>query len=217
MTRWANEDQWTALIEGAASRYGVPAPLVQSVIAVESGFRPGAYRAEPKIGDGSSGLMQILYGTAKSVGYFGPSGDSTQLTGLFDPATNIEYGTKYLAQQYRRAGNAAGAASAYNGGWRPTLGFGAPATKALSVVLARDSTTGAPIRTRNVPVGEYANQPYVDAVLDTLRYFESKRAATTGVTQFVTPTTEAGTVNPKLLAAMIGLLFGLLGIRFGRR
>ena len=218
MARWANEARWDDIIKDAASRHGVPYPLVQAVIGRESQFNPAAWRAEPAIGDGSAGLMQILLGTARGEGYTGPLGDSRSLTGLFDPATNIEYGTAYLARQYGRAGgDEAGAVSAYNGGWRPELGFGRPATKPLRLCLARSQTEGQCIKWRDVKPGEYGNQPHVDAVLSNLAYFEAKRRATEGVSQFVRPTTETGAVNPKLIAVLSGLLLGLLGIRFGRR
>jgi hypothetical protein len=215
--RWANEDRWTDIIKSAADRHGVPYTLVQAVIGRESAFNPSAYRAEPAIGDGSAGLMQILLRTARGVGYTGPLGDSKALTGLFDPATNIEYGTAYLAEQYRRAGNAAGAVSAYNGGWRPELGFGRPASKALRLCLARSQTTGECIRWADVQPGRYGNQSHVDAVLSNLEYFEAKRRADSPLGIVTSPVTEAGTVNPKLIAALVGLLLGLLGLRFRGR
>lgn len=221
MARWANEDRWTDVIADAAARHGVPVSLVQAIIAVESQFKPGAYREEPSRGtdNDSAGLMQILHDTARGVGYDGPFGDSRTLTGLFDPATNIEYGTAYLAQQYRRAGgDVTAAASAYNGGWRPSLGFGGKATRPLSIILARDAA-GNVLKRRQVPPGEYSNQPYVNAVLGNLAYFEAKQRAASNnpVTVLTTPLTAAGTVNPKLLAALVGLLLGLLGLRYRGR
>lgn len=214
MTRWANEDRWTDAIKSAAERYAVPYPLVQAIIAVESQFRPDAYRNEPQINDGSVGLMQILLRTAQAVGYHGERGTGGQQTGLFSPATNIEYGTAYLAQQYHLAKeDAAAAASAYNGGWRPSLGFGGRATKTVTVCLARDTSTGKCIRSRTVPVGEFANQTYVNAVLDNLKYFEAKKKVTTGVTQFLTPLMPSGSTNPKLLGLLVGVLAILLRLR----
>lgn len=216
MGRWANEDRWTPYIEDAASRHGVPVPLVQAIIGVESAFNPSAYRVEPDKGtdNDSAGLMQILHDTARSVGYAGPFGDSSALTGLFDPVTNIEYGTAYLADQYRLAGgDAAAAASAYNGGWRPSLGFGAKATRPLSIILARDAARNV-LKRRQVAVGEYSNQPYVNAVLANLSYFTAKQRAASFSpgTVLTTPLTASGGVNPKLLAALVGLLLGLLGL-----
>lgn len=212
--RWPHEEDFDAIINAAADRHGVPAALVRAIIATESQFTPTAYRAEPAINDGSAGLMQILLGTAKGVGYSGPLGERLQLTGLFDPATNIEYGTAYLAQQYQRAGgDIMGTASAYNGGWRPSIGFGAPADHVMTITLARDQVTGKPIRTQLVQPGQFSNQSYVNAVLANYAYFKDKESASTGVTQFTRPLTPTGTFNPKLVGLLVGLLIGLMGLR----
>jgi soluble lytic murein transglycosylase-like protein len=64
---------------------------VLAFIAVESSFRPNAYRYEAKLRDASYGLMQILYKTARGIGYDGPP------EGLYDPETNIRFGMRYLA------------------------------------------------------------------------------------------------------------------------
>lgn len=175
MARWTNEDTWLIAIQRAADRYNVPPELIQAIIGQESGFRPTAYRSEPAIQDASIGLMQILYATAKGEGYTGPVGDAQRMTGLYEPATNIMFGTAFLETQLVRAqGHIPSAVSAYNGGWRPDIGFGAIMTRPITICLARD-TTGKCIRSRNVPVGEYSNQPYVDAVIANYQYFLSKK------------------------------------------
>lgn len=166
---WANEDTWNAEIQQAARDFSVPATLIKAIIGQESQFNPSAYRAEVAVNDASRGLMQILYATARGEGYVGTA------DGLFDPYTNIHYGTSYLAGQLARAsGSVRGGVSAYNGGWNPSVGFGAPVTKAgVTVCLARDKT-GKCVQSRTVPVGEYANQDYVNKVLRNLAYFEAK-------------------------------------------
>lgn len=148
------------LILSASERHGVDPALIKAIIDKESRFNPLALRNEPAIQDASRGLMQILLRTARGEGFTGSPAD------LLNPEINIEYGTRYLKKCLRQAGNMAGAASAYNGGYRPTLGFGKPATRVLTVCLARDQQTGECIRSRTVQPGEYANQPYVDGVLD---------------------------------------------------
>lgn len=171
--RWANENVYDSVILAASQRFGVPVALIKAVIGQESGFNPKAYRAEPAISDASVGLMQILLATARGEGFTGVMGSATGLTGLFDPATNITYGTSYLASCLARTnGNIAAAASAYNGGFRPDIGFGAPATRSVTVCLRRDSN-GQCVQTRTVPPGEYANQDYVNRVLNNVGYFES--------------------------------------------
>ncbi|TPE49754.1 lytic transglycosylase domain-containing protein [Amaricoccus solimangrovi] len=73
-----------ALIDRYADGYGVPRDLVQRVVIRESNHRPEA-RNGPYYG-----LMQILPGTARAMGYRGgPSG-------LLDAETNLRYGVRYL-------------------------------------------------------------------------------------------------------------------------
>lgn len=167
---FANEDAYDTVIRIAASNYGVPFSLVKAIIGQESRFDPRAYRVEAKINDASRGLMQILLGTAQGQGFSGTAED------LFDPLTNITYGTSYLARQINRAGNIEAGVSAYNGGYNPTVGFGARVTAPVRVCLRRD-TKGNCIEYRNVPVGEYANQSYVNDVLYNYAYYEKKAGA----------------------------------------
>lgn len=208
MSRWANADLYRPLIEAAAIRNGVPTVLVAGLIARESGFDPRAYLAEVG-GDGSVGLMQIRPSTAKGVGYTGPLGYANTLTGLYDPATNIEYGTKYLAQQYRKSGSdLAGAASAYNGGWRPEIGFGRPVTKQTTVCLRRDPISGDCIKTRIVPPGEYANQDHVNAVVQYTQQFDAewRKPVDIPLPAPSTPSPTGGGVNTNtaVVAALVG-------------
>lgn len=105
------ENEYDALISRAAGLYAVPAGIIKAVIATESSFRPWALREEPRIGDRSRGLMQILEKTARGLGFQG------DLELLCDPEVNIMLGTKLLAQLYRRFGPSwADALAAYNGG-----------------------------------------------------------------------------------------------------
>jgi soluble lytic murein transglycosylase-like protein len=105
---------YDAAILAASGRYVVDPALIKAVISKESSWNPNAYRAEPQIGDASRGLMQILYRTAQGIGYVGSE------QGLFDPATNIDFGTKFLAEKLNQYGYPAGV-SAYNAG-RPITG-----------------------------------------------------------------------------------------------
>lgn len=222
--KWINEDKFNAEIDRIAETFNVPASLIKAFIGQESQFNPKAVRNEPAVKDKSIGLMQILFGTAKGEGYTGIEGDAATLSGLYDPFTNIYFGTSYLAEQISRAGgNLANAISAYNGGWRPELGFGAVATRPLTICLARDQVTGKCIKTRNVPVGEYSNQEYVAKILSNYKYFQDKeKTSQTGggggpVIPNVTGQAPISSFSPKLLGALVGLLLALFGIKFAGR
>jgi soluble lytic murein transglycosylase-like protein len=173
--------RWAPYAQAFGSAYNVPPALVLAIIAVESGGDPKAFRREQHVSDASRGLMQLLYSTAQSVGYVGDP------DGLFDPSQNINFGTKLLAQLRRQLGSWEDAISAYNGGIRPHLGFGRVATRPVTVCLARDSA-GRCREWRDVKVGEYANQRYVNAVLRAWSEIEGKGVVATA--------TDAGSSQP---------------------
>lgn len=158
-------EELDVLIAQEGGKHHLPAAFVKAIVAQESSFDPGAVRHEPQINDFSAGLMQVLLGTARSMGYTGTSGQPSDLSGIFDPQTNLEYGCRWLSHCLVVAGSQAGAASMYNGGWRPLLGFGRPVVRDLTVCLIHDQKTGDCIKSRLVKAGEYANQEYVDSVM----------------------------------------------------
>lgn len=83
---------YPAIIAREAASAGVPRELVQAVMAVESRYNPAAVGA-----DGEIGLMQIMPGTARMLGFSG------SLAELADAEVNIAYGTAYLAGAWRLA------------------------------------------------------------------------------------------------------------------
>lgn len=211
MGRFIHEADYVNYVNAEASSQGVPVALVNAIIGAESAFIASAHRPEPQINDASWGLMQLLYRTARGLGY---SGDPS---GLLDPSTNIHFGTMLLAQLLSRTnGDIAATASAYNGGYRPRLAFGAKATSTLTVCLAHDPTTGECIRSRTVSPGEYANQQYVDRVMSNYRYFLSQSAPQTPPDLTSPPTT--GSSFPVIAASLFGgkftvpILIGALGV-----
>jgi len=90
------------LVNEAAARYGLEADLLAAVIAVESGYRPGA--VSPK---GAQGLMQLMPGTARELA----------VTDAFDPAQNIDAGARHLKRLLdQNGGRYWRALAAYNAG-----------------------------------------------------------------------------------------------------
>lgn len=212
MPRWTRENDFDPLVWAAVdsvtntlgpwrglSRNEAFA-AVKALIAKESAFNPAAVRGEPHLGDASVGLMQLLYSTARGLGFPGPIGDPVQLTGLFSPGANIYTGAKYLWRQLQNTGgNLDAAFSAYNGGYRPSLGFGAlrttstppvclawkPTAPKTGRILARDCARVSP-----ATAGVFSNRDYVTAARNYYNYFFVRLPGQQG------PARTTGTVPP---------------------
>lgn len=97
---------YEALIQKFANKYDVPVNLAHAVVRVESN-----YKARTKGAAGEIGLMQIKPSTARGLGFNGSVQD------LYDPATNLEYGMRYLARAHKLSGgNTCGTILKYNAG-----------------------------------------------------------------------------------------------------
>ena len=96
----------SSLIATKATAHGVPAQLANAVVRVESNFKAGVTGRA-----GEVGLMQIKYQTARGLGYTGSR------AALYDPATNLEWGMRYLAGAHKLAGGSlCGTLAKYQGG-----------------------------------------------------------------------------------------------------
>ncbi|MDD3350698.1 MAG: lytic transglycosylase domain-containing protein [Eubacteriales bacterium] len=90
------------IFQKAADTYGVPVELLKAVGKAESNFDPTA-----KSSAGAMGIMQLMPGTAESLG----------VTDAFDPYQNIMGGANYLSQMLSQVnGDVEIALAAYNAG-----------------------------------------------------------------------------------------------------
>jgi hypothetical protein len=112
------------VVTAAGSRNNIDPDLILSVIRAESGFDPNAVSAK-----GAQGLMQLMPQTAALLG----------VQNAFDPATNVEGGTRYLGQLLARYhNNIPLALAAYNAGPERVEQYrGVPPYRETRVYVAR--------------------------------------------------------------------------------
>lgn len=102
--------EYSEYVEAYAEQYGVPETLIFAVIRTESSFDSGAVSSA-----GAVGLMQMLPETFEWLTdeiLF----DHLESGMLYDPETNIKYGTYLLSRYYDRYGDWRLVFAAYNGG-----------------------------------------------------------------------------------------------------
>lgn len=92
--------RWAKHIEAASKKYNVDPAIIAAIIEQESGGRADAVSRA-----GAIGLMQLMPGTAKGLG-----------VNPYDPAQNIDGGTRYFLYQYKAFGSVELALAAYNSG-----------------------------------------------------------------------------------------------------
>lgn len=92
--------QWAKYIDAAAKKYKIDPAIIAGIIEQESGGDAAAQSPA-----GAIGLMQLMPKTAKGLG-----------VNPYDPAQNIDGGTRYFMYQYRNFGSLEQALAAYNAG-----------------------------------------------------------------------------------------------------
>jgi cell wall-associated NlpC family hydrolase len=92
--------QYQSIFQAASAISGVPGTLLSAVAGTESGFQPGAVS-----GAGAEGLMQLMPGTAASMG-----------VNPFDPAQAVPAAAQLLASYHQQFGSWSLALAAYNAG-----------------------------------------------------------------------------------------------------
>ena len=90
LTAHPNAQRFDALIDRYAKANALDTALVKAVVAAESGYEPTAISHK-----GALGLMQVIPETAARYGV-GDDKRRTIAQKLFDPATNLRIGTRYL-------------------------------------------------------------------------------------------------------------------------
>ena len=97
----AGAAKYDAIFEEASRTYGVSKSLLIAVAKAESNFNPNDVSHA-----GASGIMQLMPGTAKSLG----------VKNVFDPYENIMGGAKLLRDNIKSFGSVPLALAAYNAG-----------------------------------------------------------------------------------------------------
>ena len=101
--------EFSEYVEKYSAEYRVPEPIVYAVIKCESSFDSAAVSNV-----GAIGLMQLMPSTFVYLSE--KLGDNYEAGMLYDPKTNIKYGTYYLSTLYERFGIWETVFAAYNCG-----------------------------------------------------------------------------------------------------
>lgn len=99
---------YSDLVIKYAEEYSLPEELIYAVIRTESAFKPEAVSPA-----GAQGLMQIMPDTKAWIEFRLKIESETD---IFDPETNIKYGTFLLSYMLNQFGNEECALAAYNAG-----------------------------------------------------------------------------------------------------
>lgn len=107
--RSTHPQKYSEYVQKYSSEYGVPEYIVYSVIKTESDFQSNVVSHA-----GAIGLMQMIPDTFEWLAQ--KRGESYDTGLLYDPETNIKYGTYFLSYLYAEYGNWSTVFAAYNCG-----------------------------------------------------------------------------------------------------
>lgn len=105
----AHPQKYTELVDKYSAEYEIPVDLLYSVIKCESNFDSNA-----KSSAGACGLMQLMPKTLEDM--MRRCGESYKEELIFDPETNIKYGSYYMHYLYNIFNDWDMVLAAYNGG-----------------------------------------------------------------------------------------------------
>lgn len=171
----ARSAQYMEPINQAAKRFGLSAQLIYAIMRTESAFNPFAVSNA-----GALGLMQLVPDTAGNEVHAyltGKAGKPTR-TMLFDPKSNIEYGsaylhllaTRYFAAVTNKASRELCMIAAYNAGPSAVLKvFGSKPNAAVAAINALTPEELFATLSRRMPAEE--TRQYVGRVLASIESF----------------------------------------------
>lgn len=104
--------KYSDLVHSAAQKYNLPKELIFAVISVESTFNPNAVSSV-----GATGLMQLTRDTFDWINKQTKNPNGYVYENLFDPAINIDYGSRLLSMAIKEFGHLNNAIYSYHAGW----------------------------------------------------------------------------------------------------
>ena len=158
-------NQYKEYVERYSQEFDLPPQLIFGVIYTESRFDPNAVSRV-----GARGLMQLMETTFEWARY--RAGDPTDLdySSMFDPETNIRYGSYTLSLLLEEFGSVETALCAYHAGWGNVKKW---------LANSKYSDDGSTLR--NIPYSD--TQYYVDKVTKTADIYNRLYYRSTGNNQ----------------------------------
>ena len=102
--------EYDQIVRGHAEQYDLDAALLAAVI-----YRESEFDADARSSSGAIGLMQLLPDTAEGIAQL-TGGTQFELDDLYDPESNVRYGSFYLRRLLRKYDDERLALAAYNAG-----------------------------------------------------------------------------------------------------